>query len=42
VALTGYGQPDDRDEARRAGFDHHLLKPADLETVDAILAEPTG
>src|SRR5688572_8703015 len=40
VALTGYGQPDDRDEARRAGFDHHLLKPADLETVDAILAEP--
>ena len=42
VALTGYGQPDDRDEARRAGFDHHLLKPADLETVDAILAEPPG
>src|SRR5688572_17481414 len=42
VALTGYGQPDDRDEARRAGFDHHLLKPADLETVDAILAEPAA
>ena len=42
VALTGYGQPNDRDEARRAGFDHHLLKPADLETVDAILAEPPG
>lgn len=40
VALTGYGQPDDRDEARRAGFDHHLVKPADLESVDAILAEP--
>jgi len=42
VALTGYGQPGDRDEARRAGFDHHLLKPADLESVDAILAEPPG
>jgi PAS domain S-box-containing protein len=40
VALTGYGQPDDRDQARRAGFDHHLVKPADLESVDAILAEP--
>ena len=42
VALTGYGQPDDRDEARRAGFDHHLVKPADLESVDAILAERFG
>ncbi|HEX7237069.1 MAG TPA: PAS domain-containing protein [Gammaproteobacteria bacterium] len=42
VALTGYGQPDDRDEARRAGFDHHLVKPADLESVDAILSESGG
>jgi PAS domain S-box-containing protein len=42
VALTGYGQPGDRDEARRAGFDHHLVKPADLETVGAILAEPAA
>jgi PAS domain S-box-containing protein len=40
VALTGYGQPDDRDEARRAGFDHHLVKPADWQSVDAILAQP--
>jgi PAS domain S-box-containing protein len=40
VALTGYGQPGDRAQARRAGFDHHLLKPADRESVDAILAEP--
>jgi CheY-like chemotaxis protein len=40
VALTGYGQPTDRDQARRAGFDHHLVKPADLDSVDAILAEP--
>ena len=42
VALTGYGQPDDREEAHRAGFDHHLVKPADREAVDAILAEPVG
>jgi PAS domain S-box-containing protein len=40
VALTGYGQPDDRAEARRAGFDHHLMKPADWESVGAILAQP--
>jgi PAS domain S-box-containing protein len=39
VALTGYGQPADRDEARRAGFDHHLVKPADWESVGAILAD---
>jgi CheY-like chemotaxis protein len=39
VALTGYGQPEDRDEARRAGFDHHLVKPADWQSVEAILAE---
>jgi PAS domain S-box-containing protein len=42
VALTGYGQPGDRDEARRAGFDHHLVKPADWESVDAILAASSG
>lgn len=37
VALTGYGQEDDRERALAAGFDHHLLKPAEpaavLETV---------
>ena len=40
VALTGYGQPEDREAAHRAGFDHHLVKPADLSSVGAILAEP--
>ena len=29
IALTGYGQPADRDRASEAGFDHHLTKPAD-------------
>ena len=27
VALTGYGQPDDRRRCAEAGFDAHLLKP---------------
>jgi CheY-like chemotaxis protein len=29
VGLTGYGMPADRKRGREAGFDHHLLKPAD-------------
>ncbi|MFC5513335.1 ATP-binding protein [Massilia jejuensis] len=38
VALTGYGQREDRRLAEEAGFDHHLVKPADLDQVGAILA----
>ena len=32
-ALTGYGQDSDRRRSREAGFDAHLVKPIDLETV---------
>jgi PAS domain S-box-containing protein len=39
VALTGYGQSQDRKEAEQAGFDHYLVKPADLDQVNAVLAE---
>ncbi|MEM5373178.1 response regulator [Paraburkholderia azotifigens] len=28
IALTGYGQPEDRARTREAGFDFHLVKPA--------------
>ena len=38
VALTGWGTEDDRARSRAAGFDHHLLKPASPEQVQAILA----
>jgi len=31
IALTGWGQPDDRLRIARAGFDHHLLKPLDVD-----------
>jgi CheY-like chemotaxis protein len=37
VALTGWGQEDDRREAREAGFDHHLVKPAELGALKALL-----
>jgi CheY-like chemotaxis protein len=39
VALTGYGQRQDREEARQAGFDHYLVKPADMGEVNEVLAE---
>jgi CheY-like chemotaxis protein len=38
VALTGWGQEDDRRQAREAGFDHHLVKPAEFEALQALLA----
>jgi len=39
VALTGYGQHQDREQAGQAGFDHHLVKPADLNQVNEVLAQ---
>ena len=38
VALTGYGQAEDRNEARAAGFDAHLTKPVDPARLNAFLA----
>ena len=37
IAFTGWGQETDRTRAREAGFDHHLVKPADLRTLKTIL-----
>ena len=37
VGLTGYGQPADRQRGRDAGFDHHLLKPADPAALCALI-----
>ena len=31
VAITGWGQEDDRQRARDAGFNHHFTKPVDFE-----------
>ncbi len=38
VALTGYGQESDRQRTREAGFNHHLVKPADFANVQSILS----
>jgi signal transduction histidine kinase/CheY-like chemotaxis protein len=38
IALTGWGQEDDRRRSHEAGFDHHLVKPIDLATLRERLA----
>lgn len=49
VALTGWGQEEDRRRSEAAGFDLHLVKPAELETIErvcrdvsALLAGPSA
>ena len=37
VAVTGYGQEQDRERTRLAGFDHHLVKPADTDALARLL-----
>jgi CheY-like chemotaxis protein len=39
VALTGWGQDEDRRRSRDAGFDHHLTKPPDPDVLDQLIAE---
>jgi len=40
IALTGWGQPDDRRRSLNAGFDHHLVKPVDPSLLERLLAAP--
>jgi signal transduction histidine kinase/DNA-binding response OmpR family regulator len=37
IALTGWGQEQDRRRSRDAGFDDHLIKPAEIDTLQALL-----
>ena len=37
IAVTGYGQEDDKQKAYAAGFDHHLVKPVDTAELTALL-----
>jgi signal transduction histidine kinase/ActR/RegA family two-component response regulator len=39
VAVTGYGQPEDRRRAWQAGFDAHLVKPVSPERLEAVLRD---
>jgi CheY-like chemotaxis protein len=38
VAVTGWGQDDDRRRSLEAGFDHHLIKPVEYAALEEILA----
>ena len=38
IALTGYGQSQDRQRSAAAGFDHHLVKPVDSALLARLLA----
>jgi CheY-like chemotaxis protein len=42
VALTGYGQEEDRRRAREAGFDAYLVKPVDPDALRELLAQHRG
>jgi signal transduction histidine kinase/CheY-like chemotaxis protein len=37
IALTGWGQDDDRERVARAGFQHHLLKPVSVAALTAVM-----
>jgi CheY-like chemotaxis protein len=39
IAMTGYGQPEDRRRALQAGFDRYLVKPVDPAVLSQLLAE---
>jgi DNA-binding response OmpR family regulator len=42
VAITGWGQEEDRRKAREAGFDHHFTKPADFEVLVELIEQELG
>jgi CheY-like chemotaxis protein len=42
IALTGWGQENDRSRSRAAGYDHHLVKPVSVEALEALLMSADG
>lgn len=40
IAMSGYGQPEDRERSFAAGFDHHLIKPVDPRRLARLLEKP--
>jgi PAS domain S-box-containing protein len=39
VALTGWGQAEDKQRSQEAGFDQHLVKPADIRSLEQLLGQ---
>jgi CheY-like chemotaxis protein len=42
VALTGWGQEEDRRRSYEAGFNHHIVKPIDFTVVENLLKDLNG
>jgi CheY-like chemotaxis protein len=42
IAITGWGQENDKERAFAAGFDYHLTKPVDLQRVAELLRREDG
>jgi CheY-like chemotaxis protein len=42
VAVTGWGQEEDRHRSEEAGFDAHIVKPVDFAALTRLLAEPSA
>jgi CheY-like chemotaxis protein len=42
IALTGYNQDHDPRQSRDSGFQHHLVKPVDVDRLLKLVAEPSG
>jgi CheY-like chemotaxis protein len=41
IAITGYGQTEDRLRAQSAGVDYHFVKPVNIESLLKLLSSPT-
>jgi CheY-like chemotaxis protein len=42
IALTGFGMEDDLRRSHEVGFNHHLVKPVDLNRLDALIQQADG
>ena len=42
IAISGYGQEQDRYRSRESGFDHHLVKPVDFDSLLSLLSKPNS
>ncbi len=42
IALTGYGQAHDRILSKSSGFEHHFVKPMDIERLGQVLGSVRG
>jgi signal transduction histidine kinase/ActR/RegA family two-component response regulator len=40
IAVSGYGQEEDRRRSQAAGFDHHLVKPVDFDSLISLIGRP--